>query len=71
MVYSFAHINAVLEMKVRNYFVQGRSGWVRLHEKGGKEHAVPCHNQLEAVHSPRRVAIFTFFGLVAHGLGPP
>jgi site-specific recombinase XerD len=48
MVYSFARINAVLEMKVRDYFVQGRRGWVRLHEKGGKEHEVPCHHNLEA-----------------------
>jgi hypothetical protein len=47
MVYSFAHINAVLEMKVRDYFVQDRRGWVRLHEKGGKEHEVPCHRNLE------------------------
>ena len=47
MVYSFARINAVLEMKVRDYFVQGRRGWVRLHEKGGKEHEVPCHHKLE------------------------
>jgi integrase/recombinase XerD len=37
----------VLEMKVRDYFVQGRRGWVRLHEKGGKEHEVPCHHNLE------------------------
>jgi integrase len=44
---SFARINAVLEMKVRDYFVQGRRGWVRLHEKGGKEHEVPCHHNLE------------------------
>jgi site-specific recombinase XerD len=44
MVYSFARINAVLGMKVRDYFVQGRRGWVRLHEKGGKEHEVPCHH---------------------------
>jgi len=34
-------------MKVRDYFVQGRRGWVRLHEKGGKEHEVPCHHNLE------------------------
>jgi integrase/recombinase XerD len=34
-------------MKVRDYFVQGRRGWVRLHEKGGKEHEVPCHHSLE------------------------
>jgi site-specific recombinase XerD len=47
MVYSFARINAVLDMKVRDYFVQGRRGWVRLHEKGGKEHEVPCHHNLE------------------------
>ena len=38
MVYTLARINAVLQMKVRDYFVQGRRGWVRLHEKGGKEH---------------------------------
>ena len=34
-------------MKVKDYFVQGRRGWVRLHEKGGKEHEVPCHHNLE------------------------
>jgi integrase len=47
MVYTFARINAVLQMKVRDYFVQGCRGWVRLHEKGGKEHEVPCHHSLE------------------------
>ena len=46
-VYSFARINAVLDMEVRDYFVQGRRGWVRLHEKGGKEHEVPRHHNLE------------------------
>ena len=47
MVYTFARVNAVLEMKVKDYFTQGRRGWVRLHEKGGKEHEVPCHHTLE------------------------
>jgi len=47
MVYTFARINAVLQMKVSDYFVQGRRGWVRLHEKGGKEHEVPCNHNLE------------------------
>jgi len=47
MIYSFARIHAVLSMKVRDYFVQGRRGWVRLHEKGGKEHELPCHHNLE------------------------
>ena len=47
MVYTFARINAVLQMKVGDYFIQGRRGWVRLHEKGGKEHEVPCNHNLE------------------------
>jgi integrase/recombinase XerD len=47
MVYTFARINAVLQMKVRDSFVQGRRGWVRLHEKRGKEDEVPCHHNVE------------------------
>lgn len=47
MVYTFARVNAVISMKVKDYFIQGRRGWVRLHEKGGKEHEVPCHHTLE------------------------
>ena len=31
-----------------DYFVQGKRGWVRLHEKRGKEHPMPCHHNLEA-----------------------
>jgi integrase/recombinase XerD len=27
-------------MKVGDYFIQGRRRWVRLHEKGGKEHDI-------------------------------
>jgi integrase/recombinase XerD len=47
MVFTFARVNAVIAMKMKDYFVQGRRGWVRLHEKGGKEHEVPCHHTLE------------------------
>lgn len=47
MVFTFARVNAVLQMKVKDYYTQGRRGWVRLHEKGGKEHDVPCHHSLE------------------------
>lgn len=47
MVYTFARVGAVLQMNVGDYFIQGRRGWVRLHEKGGKEHEVPCHHKLE------------------------
>jgi integrase len=47
MVYTFARVNVVIGMKVKDYFIQGRRGWVRLHEKGGNEHEVPCHHTLE------------------------
>jgi site-specific recombinase XerD len=48
MVYSFARIGAALAMKVEDVYVQKRRLWVRLHEKGGKRHEVPCHHNLEA-----------------------
>ena len=47
MIYTFARIGAVLQMNVGDYFSQGRRGWVRLHEKGGKEHEAPCIPKLE------------------------
>ena len=47
MVYTFARVGAVLEMRLEDVFVQGRRTWVRLHEKGGKEHEMPCHHNLD------------------------
>ena len=47
MVFSFARIGAVTGMKVEDVFTQGRRLWVRLREKGGKAHAMPCHHALE------------------------
>jgi site-specific recombinase XerD len=47
MIYSFARVGAVLQLNVGDYFTQGRRGWVRLHEKRGKEHEAPCHHKLE------------------------
>jgi site-specific recombinase XerD len=47
MIYTFARVGAVLQMNVGDYFSQGRRGWVRLHEKGGKEHEAPCVAKLE------------------------
>jgi integrase/recombinase XerC len=47
MVYSFARIGAALGMAVEDVFTQNRRLWVRLHEKGGKRHAMPCHHNLE------------------------
>jgi site-specific recombinase XerD len=47
MVYTFARVGAVIKMQVEDVYVQGRRTWVRLHEKGGKEHEMPCHHNLE------------------------
>src|ERR1035441_2946466 len=49
MVFSFARIGAALGMKVEDVFTQNRRLWVRLHEKGGKDHAMPCHHNLEQI----------------------
>ncbi|CPF80490.1 tyrosine-type recombinase/integrase [Burkholderia pseudomallei] len=48
MVFSFARIGAALTMRVEDVYVQERRLWVRLREKGGKAHAMPCHHTLEA-----------------------
>ena len=37
MGYTFARVSAAAQMKVEDYYVQNRRGWVRLHEKGGRE----------------------------------
>ncbi|WP_159982097.1 MULTISPECIES: tyrosine-type recombinase/integrase [unclassified Novosphingobium] len=47
MVYTFARVGAALSMRHEDVFVQGRRLWVRLHEKGGKRHEMPCHHLLD------------------------
>ncbi|MCY1434181.1 Tyrosine recombinase XerD [compost metagenome] len=47
MVFSFARIGAALSMKVEDAYTQNRRLWLRLREKGGKQHAMPCHHLLE------------------------
>jgi site-specific recombinase XerD len=48
MVYSFARIGAAIGMRVEDVYTQNRRLWLRLNEKGGKQHAMPCHHNLEA-----------------------
>lgn len=48
MVYTFARVGAALKMRIEDVYVQGRRTWVRLHEKGGKRHEMPCHHNLDA-----------------------
>ena len=47
MIYSFARVSAVVSMSVGDYYMQGARRWIRLREKGGKEHQVPVHHRAE------------------------
>jgi integrase/recombinase XerD len=47
MVYSFARVGAAVTMRVGDFFQHRNRLWLRLHEKGGKRHEVPCHPTLE------------------------
>lgn len=52
LTYSFARIGAALKMKVEDLRPKGAGWQIRLHEKGGKHHAMPCHHALaEALHA--------------------
>jgi site-specific recombinase XerD len=47
MIYSFARIGAALRMTVEDVYVENRRYWLRLMEKGGKHHRMPCHHKLD------------------------
>ena len=52
LTYSFARIGAALKMKVEDLRPKGAGWQIRLHEKGGKQHAMPCHHALaETLHA--------------------
>jgi site-specific recombinase XerD len=46
LTYSFARIGAALKMKVEDLRPKGAGWQVQLHEKGGKQHVMPCHHAL-------------------------
>jgi len=48
MVFSFARVGAAVAMKGGDLFQHRKQLWLRLHEKGGKRHEVPCHPELAA-----------------------
>lgn len=48
MLYSFARVSAAVGMRVGDYYPEGKRWWLRLREKGGKEHQVPAHHNAEA-----------------------
>jgi integrase/recombinase XerD len=48
MCFTFARVSAMVHMQTEDYYENGKRWWVRLHEKGGKRHEVPCHHNAEA-----------------------
>ena len=46
LTYSFARIGAALRMRVEDFRPTGSAWQIRLHEKGGKQHLMPCHHAL-------------------------
>jgi integrase len=48
MFFTFARVGAVVTMDVEDYYPQGKRYWLRLQEKGGKQHDMPAHHTLEA-----------------------
>jgi site-specific recombinase XerD len=52
LTYSFARIGAALKLKVEDLRASGTGWQIHLHEKGGKEHRMPCHHALaEMLHA--------------------
>lgn len=47
LFYTFARIGAVVALNREDVFVQNKRLWIRLQEKGGKVHEMPCHHTLE------------------------
>jgi site-specific recombinase XerD len=48
LTFTFARIGAALRMNVEDVYWQHCRLWVRLHEKGSKQHCMPCHHHLES-----------------------
>jgi site-specific recombinase XerD len=66
MVFSFARVGAALAMRVDDVYTQNKRLWVRLREKGVKQHEMPCHHTLEAYLD----AYLEGTGISAEGKGP-
>jgi site-specific recombinase XerD len=47
LLYTAARVNAVINLDVEDYYLQGASRFLRFDEKGGKHHVVPCNHALQ------------------------
>lgn len=52
LTYGFARVGAALKLRVEDLQPKGSAWVIRLNEKGGKHHVMPCHHSLaEALHA--------------------
>jgi len=47
ITYTFARVGAVVALTVEDYYPRKKRSWLRLHQKNGKLHEMPCHHRLE------------------------
>jgi len=47
MIDTFARVSAAVTMDVKDVYRKQEALWVRLHEKGGKHHEMPCQHNLK------------------------
>jgi site-specific recombinase XerD len=47
MIYTFARVSAAVNVNVKDVYRKQETLWVRLHEKGGKHHELPCQHNLK------------------------
>ncbi len=47
MIHTFAWVSAAVTMNVKDVYRKQEHLWVRLHEKGGKHHEMPCQHKLK------------------------
>ncbi len=47
MIYTFARVSAAVTMNVKDLYRKQEALGVRLHEKGGKHHEVPCQRNVK------------------------
>ena len=47
MTFSFARVEAAVQMNIEDYYQVGKKWIINLHEKGGKQHDMPAHHKLE------------------------
>lgn len=57
MLFTFGRVGAVIGMRLADVYTQKKALWVRLLEKGGKRHEMPCHPVLvDAIKDYLRIA---------------